>query len=116
MRPFVTAMLLRAHANAFSAPSQASCRLHIVVTPRYVCCQPSTYLCIEESTAVLALAVFEHAVTLEQEVAVMWQRKWSAAFWLFVVNRYITLALCVIQVTPSYTFAVSSSIVCHASC
>ncbi|KAJ3553074.1 hypothetical protein NM688_g3811 [Phlebia brevispora] len=58
----------------------------------------------------LASAVYEHAITLEFEYEFLWQRKWTAATWLFIANRYSLLA-CVISQSAPY----SAQSVIHAA-
>ncbi|KAJ3557727.1 hypothetical protein NM688_g1318 [Phlebia brevispora] len=48
----------------------------------------------------LALVAYEYLVTLEHEHGFIWQRKWNAATWLFIANRYMMLAVMVEQASP----------------
>ncbi|KAJ3552739.1 hypothetical protein NM688_g3995 [Phlebia brevispora] len=50
--------------------------------------------------AALALAAYEHIVTFRHEYEFLCQRKWSAATWLLIVNRYTMLAAIIVQATP----------------
>ncbi|KAJ3546144.1 hypothetical protein NM688_g5546 [Phlebia brevispora] len=50
--------------------------------------------------ATLVIVCYEHLITIASEYELLWQRKWTGATWLFVVNRYILLASVVTQVTP----------------
>ena len=55
-----------------------------------------------------ALAAYEYLITLGQEVALVWKRRWTGSTWLFVANRYIMLGWAVVQAAP-YTPKVCSS-------
>ncbi|KAI0087269.1 hypothetical protein BDY19DRAFT_907474 [Irpex rosettiformis] len=41
--------------------------------------------------ALLALLFYEYCITLRREVVTMWGRKFRAATWLFLLNRYLTI-------------------------
>lgn len=58
-------------------------------------------------TWVAALVAYEYMITIRQEVETMWMRKWTAATWLFLVNRYLMITYTVIQGIPTYTSLVS---------
>ncbi|THG98181.1 hypothetical protein EW026_g3951 [Hermanssonia centrifuga] len=47
-----------------------------------------------------ALAAYEYILTVNQEVAMIWRRKWSLVTWLFVTNRYIMIAVIIWGVSP----------------
>ncbi|KAJ3553075.1 hypothetical protein NM688_g3812 [Phlebia brevispora] len=48
----------------------------------------------------LALAAYEHVITLESEYEFVWRRKWTVATWLFIANRYTLLACVIFQSAP----------------
>ncbi|KAJ3558742.1 hypothetical protein NM688_g742 [Phlebia brevispora] len=48
----------------------------------------------------LALTAYEYMITLQHEYAFLWRRKWTIATWLFLVNRYMLLAVILAQVVP----------------
>ncbi len=47
-----------------------------------------------------ALAAYEYILTVNQEVAMIWRRKWTLVTWLFVTNRYIMIAVIIWGVSP----------------
>lgn len=69
------------------------------------------------STWAAALVAYEYMITIRQEVETMWMRKWTAATWLFLVNRYLMITYTVIQGIPTYTSLVSCDlrIICGPS-
>lgn len=48
----------------------------------------------------VALAAYEYLITLKQEVALIWGRKWTGMTLLFVANRYIMVGWAVVQAAP----------------
>ncbi|KAJ3547094.1 hypothetical protein NM688_g5437 [Phlebia brevispora] len=48
-------------------------------------------------TAALCTLCYEYLLTLKYEFGFVYQRKWSMATWLFVVNRYLVLATIIQQ-------------------
>ncbi|KAJ3550510.1 hypothetical protein NM688_g5064 [Phlebia brevispora] len=50
--------------------------------------------------AALTLVCHEFIITFEYEYEFLWRRKWTAATWLFIVNRYLLLASIIPQATP----------------
>ncbi|PSS32238.1 hypothetical protein PHLCEN_2v2007 [Hermanssonia centrifuga] len=48
-----------------------------------------------------ALVAYEYIITLEQEMAVVWHRKWTLATWLFITNRYLLIGFTVLSVAPT---------------
>lgn len=55
-----------------------------------------------------ALLLYETHLTFDREVRHIWQRKVSAATWIFLLNRYLVIALYAVNI-PS-TFTVSDSV------
>lgn len=47
-----------------------------------------------------ALVVYDYIITLKYEVDLLWRKKWSAAAWIFLLNRYLLLAYAISAVTP----------------
>ncbi|THG94529.1 hypothetical protein EW026_g6961 [Hermanssonia centrifuga] len=47
-----------------------------------------------------ALVTYEYILTMNQEVAMIWKRKWTFATWLFIMNRYIMIALAIWDISP----------------
>lgn len=47
-----------------------------------------------------ALVFFEYLITLNDEVDLLWKRKWNAATWIFLFNRYLLIATVVSSITP----------------
>ena len=56
----------------------------------------------------IALATYEYLITMKDEHMMLRERRWSAATWLYLFNRYVMLGLAVKQVAP-YTAEVSIS-------
>ncbi|GJE94622.1 hypothetical protein PsYK624_107930 [Phanerochaete sordida] len=54
------------------------------------------------STAIIALVVYDHAITLSDEIAYMWRHKPSAATFSFALNRYSVLAYGVVNFFSDY--------------
>ncbi|KAJ3557933.1 hypothetical protein NM688_g1205 [Phlebia brevispora] len=50
--------------------------------------------------AALALIAHEHMITFEYEYKFLFQRKWTAATWLFISNRYTLLGMFIAQSVP----------------
>ncbi|THG97991.1 hypothetical protein EW026_g4107 [Hermanssonia centrifuga] len=50
--------------------------------------------------AMTALVVYEYIITVQQEVMMVWLRKWTLATWLFMINRYLMIAVVIWQVSP----------------
>ncbi|THG92749.1 hypothetical protein EW026_g8260 [Hermanssonia centrifuga] len=48
-----------------------------------------------------ALVAYEYILTVNQEVAMIWRRRWTSVTWLFIANRYIMIALIIWDVSPS---------------
>ncbi|KAI0362500.1 hypothetical protein OH77DRAFT_1491881 [Trametes cingulata] len=55
-----------------------------------------------------ALLLYEASVTFDMEVKHIWRRKTSAATWIFLLNRYLAIALYIVD-APS-TFQVSDEV------
>lgn len=55
-----------------------------------------------------ALLLYETHLTFDREVRHIWQRKVSAATWIFLLNRYLVITLYAVNM-PS-TFTVSDSV------
>ncbi|KAI0769549.1 hypothetical protein BC629DRAFT_1595860 [Irpex lacteus] len=56
----------------------------------------ATYISISANV----LFLFETSITFAQEVNVIWTRKWSMITWLYVVTRYTTLLLTILDLIP----------------
>ncbi|KAJ6571410.1 hypothetical protein B0H19DRAFT_660634 [Mycena capillaripes] len=58
-----------------------------------------------------AIIIFDHIITLDEEVELIWKSSWSTGKTLFVINRYYTLASVIINnyalFSPSLTDSVS---------
>ncbi len=48
----------------------------------------------------IALVAYEYLLSIDQEVALIWRRKWTGATWLFATNRYLLIANVVVAVLP----------------
>ncbi len=48
----------------------------------------------------LAMVAYEYVLTLNQEVTMIWRRRWNAVTWLFMANRYVLIALTIIVISP----------------
>ncbi|KAJ3554875.1 hypothetical protein NM688_g2883 [Phlebia brevispora] len=48
-----------------------------------------------------ALIAYEYLITLQYEYEYLWQRKWTAATWLFLANRYLMLAFIIEVAAPA---------------
>ncbi|CAE6350188.1 unnamed protein product [Rhizoctonia solani] len=61
--------------------------------------------------ASFALMIYDHMITLAEEVDRIWQREWTGATWLFVLNRYLTELQFIVNVVsfhhPHWTGKVS---------
>ncbi|THG93861.1 hypothetical protein EW026_g7488 [Hermanssonia centrifuga] len=47
-----------------------------------------------------ALIAYEYIMTIDQEVEMIWRRKWTLVTWLFMANRYITIAFIIWEASP----------------
>ncbi|KAJ3556220.1 hypothetical protein NM688_g2149 [Phlebia brevispora] len=59
--------------------------------------------------ALAALVAYDYFITIQQEVAMVWRRKWTAAIWLFVLNRYLLVLVMIlanVHATASTCFGV----------
>lgn len=56
---------------------------------------------------VVALVVYEHIITLQAEVKMLWRRQASAVSGLFILNRYSILIWTVLYYVPISTSLVS---------
>ncbi|KAJ3552740.1 hypothetical protein NM688_g3994 [Phlebia brevispora] len=52
-------------------------------------------------TATVALAAYEYMITFQHEYEFLSQRRWTAATWLFVANRYMLLASTLTKTIPT---------------
>ncbi|KAH9901459.1 hypothetical protein C8Q73DRAFT_786824 [Cubamyces lactineus] len=52
--------------------------------------------------AAVALLVYEACITLDREYKHIWKRKSSAATWLFLLNRYIVIALYIVDIPATF--------------
>ncbi|KAJ3528026.1 hypothetical protein NM688_g8048 [Phlebia brevispora] len=48
----------------------------------------------------LTVVCYEALITFQYEYEFIWQRKWTFATWIFVVNRYLILANMVTDLMP----------------
>ncbi len=46
-----------------------------------------------------ALVAYEYIITISQEVKLIWWRKWTCATWIFMANRYLMIAIMVLDVS-----------------
>ncbi|THG93502.1 hypothetical protein EW026_g7751 [Hermanssonia centrifuga] len=49
----------------------------------------------------VALFIYEYILTANQEVTMIWRRKWTSVTWLFVANRYLMIANAIFGLMPS---------------
>ncbi|PSR75618.1 hypothetical protein PHLCEN_2v9019 [Hermanssonia centrifuga] len=49
---------------------------------------------------VSALVVYDYIITIDQEITLVWRRKWSLATWIFIANRYLMFANMIWSITP----------------
>ncbi|PSR79351.1 hypothetical protein PHLCEN_2v7073 [Hermanssonia centrifuga] len=49
----------------------------------------------------LALVAYEYVLTINQEIAMIWRRRWTLVTWLFMANRYLMIVLIIWDVVPS---------------
>ena len=54
-----------------------------------------------------ALVFYEYVITLQDEIDMIWRRRWNAATVLFVVNRYLMLLYNAVGLVIPTTFKVS---------
>ncbi|KAF7800342.1 hypothetical protein EIP86_011592 [Pleurotus ostreatoroseus] len=47
-------------------------------------------------TGLVALVAFDYVITIDQEVNMVWKKKWTAATWLFMTNRYLLVSVMVL--------------------
>ncbi|KAJ3552359.1 hypothetical protein NM688_g4189 [Phlebia brevispora] len=52
-------------------------------------------------TATAALVVFEHMITLNQEITTIWKRKFTSGTVLFLLNRYALVVYITISIAPT---------------
>ncbi|THG94849.1 hypothetical protein EW026_g6701 [Hermanssonia centrifuga] len=52
-------------------------------------------------SCMVALVAYEYILTVNQEVAMIWRRRWTLVTWLFIANRYIMIAVIIWDVSPS---------------
>ncbi|KAL1944821.1 hypothetical protein VTO73DRAFT_3251 [Trametes versicolor] len=55
--------------------------------------------------AALALLLYETHLTFDREVRHIWQRKVSAATWIFLLNRYLVITLYAVNIPSTFTVA-----------
>ncbi|KAJ3536623.1 hypothetical protein NM688_g6811 [Phlebia brevispora] len=79
--------------SASTSNSEIAAELHAVLVENY---------CF---TATLALVCYEFIITYEHEYKFLWKRKWTAATWLFIANRYMLLASTIPQDVPFSVWA-----------
>ena len=48
----------------------------------------------------IALVAFEHIITFDREIAVIWRRNYTGATLLFSLNRYCLLAYVILTIAP----------------
>ncbi|KAJ3553445.1 hypothetical protein NM688_g3610 [Phlebia brevispora] len=72
--------------------------------------------------ASFTVVCYELIITFQHEYEFVWKRKWSAATWLFLANRYLVLAVMIAEVVPSSPRVSTSTIIrtvskqCHPYC
>lgn len=49
----------------------------------------------------LALVTYEYLITVQQEVTMVWQRKWTLVTLLFLANRYVIMVIVILQSLPT---------------
>ncbi|KAJ3526724.1 hypothetical protein NM688_g8225 [Phlebia brevispora] len=50
--------------------------------------------------AALTVACYEFLATFRHEYELVWKRRWTGATWLFLANRYLTLANIIVLISP----------------
>ncbi|KAJ3553152.1 hypothetical protein NM688_g3769 [Phlebia brevispora] len=63
--------------------------------------------------AALTFVTYEFLITSGYEYEFLWRRKWTAATWLFVTNRYLLLASIIVQIVP---FTPQVNVCSHEKC
>ena len=53
-----------------------------------------------DTSDLAALVAYEHICTIDQEINLIWRRKWTGVTVLFVVNRYLLLLITILVVVP----------------
>ena len=94
-------LLLRIRIGAYIYFSALSMLAHT----RLLAIHPST----DRHVCVIALLCYDYVVTFDQEISVIWQRKWTGATWLFISNRYAALLLLALTSAPTNTITVRPS-------
>ncbi|THG98104.1 hypothetical protein EW026_g4045 [Hermanssonia centrifuga] len=54
--------------------------------------------------SILALVVYEYLITINQEISLVWRRKWSLSVWVFIANRYLLLLNTLSEAMPIGSF------------
>ena len=49
---------------------------------------------------IVALVGYDYVITWKHEYEFIWRRRWMAATWLFIINRYTLLASVILQAIP----------------
>jgi len=95
--------------NLMSAPSTPS---YMPFNPKALTffkeVQDSNYL----NVAFLMLLLYDHAITLDKEVAWIWTLRWRLPKIVFLLNRYVITLLVLLQRIPSFIFPLSIPF-CH---
>ena len=56
---------------------------------------------VHSHTLRAALVTYEYLITIDQEITLIWRRKWSFVTLLYVLNRYLVLLASILQVAPA---------------
>ena len=72
-------------------------QLHALCFDGYV---PSPSSFVYTQLISVALTVYEYFITLEDEFALIWQRRWSGSTLLFAATRYLLLFITLIDILP----------------
>ncbi len=61
----------------------------------------------EADSKTLALIAYEYIITVNQEVTMIWKRKWTIVTWIFFANRYLMVLNAVSDSLPASSPQVS---------
>ena len=62
---------------------------------------------VADGYVAVALVAYEHLLTFDQALKVIWRRKWSGATLLFFLNRYLLLLTVIFTALPDTPTSVS---------